>query len=144
MAYDDRSLDDYIDVPQRIADFRELYPNGSLQPLNPAEPYRIVAVPSPWCRRCLGKRAVKKGRDNWEKCPRCDGNGLRAEGEPTEDTFIAYTCAAYRTADDQRPGIGVAWEPFPGQTPYTAASELMNAETSAQGRAIVAALASDS
>src|SRR6185503_1597471 len=144
MAYDDRSLDNYVDVAQRIADFRALYPEGCLQPLNPDEPYRIVTVPSPWCRRCIGRRTVKSGRDSWIKCPRCDGSGLRGEGEPAEDIFIQYTCAAYRTADDQRPGVGVAWEPFPGQTPYTAASELMNAETSAQGRAIIAVLASDS
>lgn len=41
------------------------------------------------------------------------------------------------------PGIGVAWEPFPGRTPYTKDSELMNAETGAWGRAIMAALAAD-
>ena len=58
-------------------------------------------------------------------------------------TFISYVAAAYRTADDKCPGIGVAWEPFPGRTPYTKDSELMNAETSAWGRAIVAVLASD-
>jgi hypothetical protein len=57
--------------------------------------------------------------------------------------FVVYAAAAYRTPDDQRPGVGVAWEPFPGRTPYTKDSELMNAETSAQGRAIVAALAAD-
>lgn len=45
---------------------------------------------------------------------------------------------AYRTADDQRPGIGHAFEPVPGKTPYTKDSEAMNAETSAWGRAIVA------
>lgn len=58
-------------------------------------------------------------------------------------SFIIYTAAAYRTPDDPRPGIGVAWEPFPGRTPYTKDSELMNSETSAWGRAIVAALAAD-
>lgn len=58
--------------------------------------------------------------------------------------FIVYTAAAYRTADDPLPGIGVAWERFPGKTPYTKDSELQNAETSAWGRAIVAALASKS
>lgn len=52
--------------------------------------------------------------------------------------FVVYTAAAYRTPDDPRPGIGTAWEPFPGTTPYTAKSELMNAETAAWGRAIVA------
>jgi len=60
-----------------------------------------------------------------------------------ERTFITYTAAAYRTPDDPRPGIGVAWEPFPGRTPYTKDSEAMVAETSAWGRAIVAALAAD-
>lgn len=58
--------------------------------------------------------------------------------------FIVYTAACYRAPDDPRPGIGIAWEPFPGKTPYTKDSELMNAETSAWGRAIVAALASES
>ena len=60
-----------------------------------------------------------------------------------EQTFIVYVAAAYRTPDDQRPGIGVAYEQFPGRTPYTRGSELQNAETSAWGRAIVAALAAD-
>lgn len=57
--------------------------------------------------------------------------------------FIAYTACAYRTPDDPRPGVGTAWEPVPGRTPYTKDSELMNAETSAWGRAIVAVLAVD-
>ncbi len=60
-----------------------------------------------------------------------------------ERSFVVYVAAAYRTPDDQRPGVGMAWEPFPGKTPYTRDSELMNAETSAWGRAIIAALASD-
>jgi len=55
-----------------------------------------------------------------------------------DKTFIVYCAAAYRTPDDQRPGIGWAWEPVPGPTPFTRDSELMNAETSAWGRAIVA------
>jgi hypothetical protein len=56
-----------------------------------------------------------------------------------EQTFILYVAACYRTPDDERPGIGSAWEPVPGKTPYTKDSELMVAETSAWGRAIVAA-----
>jgi len=60
-----------------------------------------------------------------------------------DKTFIQYVACAYRTADDQRPGVGVAWEPFPGRTPYTRDSEAMVAETSAWGRAIVAVLAAD-
>ena len=61
-----------------------------------------------------------------------------------DQTFVVYVAACYRTPDDPRPGIGVAWEPFPGKTNYTRTSELMNAETSAWGRAIVATLASES
>ncbi len=60
-----------------------------------------------------------------------------------ERMFVVYVAAAYRTPEDQRPGVGMAWEPYPGKTPYTRDSELMNAETSAWGRAIIAALASD-
>jgi hypothetical protein len=143
MAFDSKGLDDYIDVAQRIADFRERYPDGSLQPADLAMPYHVVRVPNGWCRRCTGSRTVKIV-GQWKTCPRCEGTGLRSDGEPAEDVFIVYYSAAYRTPDDQRPGIGAAWETFPGHTPYTANSELMNAETSAQGRAIVAALASDS
>lgn len=60
-----------------------------------------------------------------------------------ELTLIVYAAAAYRGPDDALPAIGVASEPFPGRTPYTRGSELANAETSAWGRAIVAALAGD-
>ena len=115
MAFDSKGLDTYVDVNQRIADFREQYPNGSLQPIDPAHPWEQATV-----------------------------TGVAKNGDPFTATMIVYTAAAYRTPDDQRPGIGVAWEVFPGRTPYTLGSELMNAETSAWGRAIVAALASDS
>ena len=54
-------------------------------------------------------------------------------------TFIVYTAAFYRDATDLLPGIGCAWELIPGATPYTKGSELMVCETSAWGRAIVAA-----
>lgn len=98
-------LGDYIQVDERIAEFREKYPEGSLQPALPEFPFDI---------RTVGDK-----------------------------TFIVYSAAAYRTPDDKRPGIGCAWEQFPGATPYTRNSELMNAETSAWGRAIIAALAAD-
>ena len=57
--------------------------------------------------------------------------------------FVVVAARAYRTPDDPRPGVGLAWEPVPGKTPYTKDSELMNAETSAWGRAIIAVGASD-
>jgi hypothetical protein len=115
MAFDQRGLGDYIDVAQRLADFRIMYPDGTLQPANLAKPWDLAIV-----------------------------TGTKKDGQETTQTFIVYTAAAYRTPDDPRPGIGVAWEVFPGRTPYTLGSELMNAETSAWGRAILAALASDS
>ena len=55
-------------------------------------------------------------------------------GEP----WIVYRAEAYRTPDDPRPGVGYAWEPVPGRTPFTRDSELMVAETSAWGRAMAA------
>jgi hypothetical protein len=96
---------DYVDVAERIRIFRDRHPEGSLQPLDPAEPFQIVNI---------------------------DGQ-----------IFVQYTAVAYRHPQDTLPGIAVSWEPFPGRTPYTAGSELMNAETAAWGRAIVAALAAD-
>lgn len=98
-------LDGYVDVAERIRVFKAAYPQGSLQPANPAEPYKLERI----------------------------GDRL----------FIVVIAAAYRTPDDTRPGIGMAMEPYPGRTNYTKDSELMNAETSAWGRAIVAALAAD-
>lgn len=96
---------DYNDVNSRLIEFRDKYPEGSLQPANIAKPFEVLAI----------------------------------EGQ----TYIVYAAAAYRTPDDPRPGIGLAYELVPGRTPYTKNSELQNAETSAWGRAIVAALASD-
>lgn len=118
MAFNERSLDDYVDVPERIAEFREKYADGSLQPANPKKPYTIETV-----------TVTIQGETGWEQVAK---------------TFIVYAAAAYRSPDDARPGIGMAWETVPGTTPYTRNSELMNAETSAWGRAIVAVLAADS
>jgi hypothetical protein len=112
MAYE--APKDYIDVATRITEFRAHHPHGTLQPWNPAEPFRLVQV-----------------------------EGTKKDGQRTEQTFIVVVAAAYRTPDDPRPGIGMAWEVFPGRTPYTLGSELMNAETSAWGRAIIAVGAAD-
>lgn len=116
MAFEQRSLDDYVDVAQRIADFRAMYPEGTLAPLDPAQPWRVVQA------------------EGWDK----DGKG------PVTQSFLVVVAAAYRDRDDPRPGVGMAWEVFPGRTPYTRGSELQNAETSAWGRAIIAVGASDS
>lgn len=88
---------DYVDVAERIREFYDRYPTGSLQAL-------------------------------------CDGVPMEIDGK----WYVKYVAAAYRTPDDPRPGVGTAWEPVPGPTPFTKNSELQNAETSAWGRAIIA------
>jgi hypothetical protein len=76
----------------------------------------------------------------YEKYP--DGRLVTLEHGRFEDhdrVFVWCKAAAYRSADDAQPCTGTAWEPIPGPTPYTKDSELMNAETAAWGRAIIAA-----
>jgi hypothetical protein len=65
---------------------------------------------------------------------------LQSELTLTNGSSPGWLCKAYayRDGKDERPGIGHAFEPIPGKTPYTRDSEAMNAETSAWGRAIVA------
>lgn len=67
---------------------------------------------------------------------------LQAELERVEreGVIIGWLCVAYayRHPEDPRPGMGHAFEPVPGKTPFTFDSEAMNAETSAWGRAIIA------
>lgn len=92
------SLDEYKDVAERITEFYDRFPEGSLTR--------------------LGEPQVK------------DVGGK---------VFVIYTALAFRSPDDPQPATGTAWEPFPGTTPYTRDSELMNAETAAWGRAIIAA-----
>lgn len=97
--------EDYVTVAERIAIFREKYPQGSLRPLNPEKPYDIVEI--------------------------------------GDKVFVVVVAAAYRTPDDQAAGVGMAWEPFPAIQQQLRGSELMVCESSAWGRAIVAALAAD-
>ena len=85
------SMDDYVDVAERVRRFAEKYPEGSLQS-------EVEFV-----------------------------NG-----------GVLCKAFAFRSATDEKPGVGHAFEPIPGKTPYTRDSEVMNAETSAWGRAIVA------
>jgi hypothetical protein len=54
-------------------------------------------------------------------------------------SYVVYTAACYRDPHDVCPGVAVAWEQIPGKG-MTAGSELMICETSAWGRAIVAAM----
>lgn len=112
MAYE--APKDYVDVAERITEFRAKHPEGTLLPADLAKPFSLMQV------------------EGWTK-----------NGDRVEQTFVVVVAAAYRTPDDPRPGIGMAWEIFPGRTPYTLGSELMNAETSAWGRAIIAVGAAD-
>jgi hypothetical protein len=59
--------------------------------------------------------------------------------ELANQVFISITTRVYRSPDDTLPCAGTAWEPFPGKTQFTRESEMMNAETSAIGRALAAA-----
>ena len=53
-----------------------------------------------------------------------------------EHTFVEVTITVWRDPSDTLPATAAAWEPFPGKTPYTRDSEMMNASTSALGRAL--------
>jgi hypothetical protein len=82
---------------------------------------------------------AERMKEFFEKYP--EGSFQTVSVEPMVvggEAFVSYTAACFRSPDDPRPGHGTAWEPVPGKTPYTRDSELMNAETSAWGRAIVA------
>ena len=75
---------------------------------------------------------------------RYETGSLQGEGEFVRDEQgriigFLYRALAYRSPEDERPGVGMAFEQIPGKTPYTRDSEVMNAETSAWGRAILAA-----
>lgn len=50
--------------------------------------------------------------------------------------FISVTVTVYLEPADPRPVMATAWEPFPGRTNFTRDSEMMNASTSALGRAL--------
>lgn len=89
------SRDDYVEVHERIKEFAERFPTGSLQ--------------SEW---------------DW----------TMRDGEQ----WLVVKAYAYRDPEDTKPGIGHAWEPVPGRTPFTKGSELMVGETSAWGRALAA------
>jgi len=50
--------------------------------------------------------------------------------------WVVGRAYAYRTPEDPRPGVGIAWEIVPGTTNFTRGSELQNLQTSCWGRAI--------
>lgn len=90
------------------------------------------------------KEVSERISDLFAKHPEASLRGTYETLTLADKTYIAYRAECYRTPDDPAPGVGTAWEEFPGKTPYTKGSELQNAETSAWGRAIVAVGASES
>ena len=72
-----------------------------------------------------------------------DGRMTSEIVETGHEDYIAVKAMCFRTPEDVTPGVGLAWEPVPGPTPFTKNSELQNAETSAWGRALVAALVAE-
>lgn len=70
-----------------------------------------------------------------EKYP---NGSLQSEVWMLNESVVVMKAYAYRTPDDERPGIGFSSLGIPGATPYTRGSELENAESSAWGRAIAA------
>ena len=102
------NLDDYVDVAQRVADFYSKFPDGVI---------RTVLQDSglPYTTQTLP--------------------GLQGD----EETFLVVVAEAKRDGDSRSDWFRAsAWEPFPGRTPFTRKSELMNAETSAWGRVLAA------
>lgn len=63
---------------------------------------------------------------------------LQSEIYMLNDSVVVMKAYAYRTPQDERPGIGFSSLGIPGSTPYTKGSEIENCETSAWGRAIAA------
>lgn len=53
-----------------------------------------------------------------------------------DSTFVQVTVTVYRDPTDPMPTRATVWERLPGRTPYTRDSEVMNAATSALGRAL--------
>lgn len=90
------------------------------------------------------KEVSERIDDLYAKHPEASLSGDWQVVEIGDKTYIAYRAICHRVPEDPAPSVGTAWEEFPGRTPYTKGSELQNAETSAWGRAIVAAGASRS
>jgi hypothetical protein len=115
---------DYVEVSERIEKFYEKHPDGSLQ--------------STWTIATLQGRHEFRSKDGKTTCRQCAVEQGPDAGDGCTYQGFVVRAEAYRDKDDPRPAVGTAWEPFPGRTPYTAQSELMNAETSAWGRVLAA------
>jgi len=128
MAFDKRSLDDYVEVHERIAEFKEKFPDGSLQcQIVDSKIEPVYFDPEYWEEDGKNEKGepVKKG-------------DLKYPAETKLRGYVVMQAYAYRTPDDPKPGIGTSTMQLPGDTPYTRGSEFENCETSAWGRALAA------
>lgn len=90
------------------------------------------------------KEVAERIDDLYEKYPDATLEGDYVSVAFGATAYIVYTARCWRHPDDVRPSVGIAMEQIPGTTNFTRGSEIQNAETSAWGRAIVAAGASRS
>lgn len=90
------------------------------------------------------KEVAERIDDLYEKYPDATLEGDYVSVAFGANAYIVYTARCWRHPDDVRPSVGIAMEQIPGTTNFTRGSEIQNAETSAWGRAIVAAGASRS
>jgi len=121
----------YIEVPERVAQFYELYPEGRIA----SSPPIVVMIEGD-----TGKHLeLLPSDDGGEAWMLVDGPDTDGGFFVRHQTYIQVTTTVWRTPDDPSPCVGSAWELYPGRTPYTKESEAMNAETSAVGRALWAA-----
>lgn len=102
-------LGDYREVKDRLPEFFERFPEGSVQ----TELIEFTVT---------GRGEAQAGRKTYD-----------------DQIFghVVMKAMAFRKPDDPRPGIGYSSMRMPGTTPYTLGAELENAETSAVGRALV-------
>lgn len=116
---DDRGQ--YVEVRDRVIQFYERYPLGSIQTEVIVDMSRVDEI-------LMVQKQVRYQEDGqWR---------TKTKEVPRTLGMVCVKASAYRTPDDTRPATGHSWMAMPGTTPYTEGSELENAETSAVGRAL--------
>lgn len=123
---------EYIEVKERIQEFYARFPEGRLtsEIWHAPEGSREDAITSQLIA------ITEQEYTAWEGSG--DNRTKTTKRRPSAAGLVIVKAYAYRTPDDPLPGVGHSWMLMPGTTPYTFASELENAETSAWGRAIAA------
>ena len=115
----------YVEVKDRIADIRA---KGREVGAGFESEYEIVHL-----THALPIEKVERGRKY-----------VAGWTEPQSVPYVIVKALYRRSADDPHPAVGLSWMQVPGATNFTRGSELENTETSAWGRALIAALEADS